>query len=70
MKADVADDSLQNLHMTPGGHSVVRYQDTYSGFLYPLRLLVVLKEDKGSDDDILTAGCVGGRGRVDAGAVE
>ena len=32
--------------------------------------LVFLEEDKGADHDILAAGSVGGRGRVDAGSVE
>src|SRR5271165_3540679 len=36
----------------------------------PLRLLVFLEEDKGSDDDVLAAGSVVGRGWVDAGTVE
>src|SRR5712672_1443092 len=35
-----------------------------------LRLLVFLEEDKGSHDDVLAAGSVGGRGWVDAGGVE
>src|SRR5262249_10305989 len=38
--------------------------------LPPLRLLVFLEEDKGSDHDVLAAGSVLGRGRVDAGRVE
>src|SRR6202035_6130247 len=36
----------------------------------PLRLLVFLEEDKGSDHDVLAAGSVVGRGWVDAGSVE
>src|SRR6266436_1763373 len=37
---------------------------------FPLRLLVFLEEDKGSDHDVLAAGSVVGRGWVDAGSVE
>src|SRR6202140_4549804 len=47
-----------------------RYFEAGSSLPLPLRLLVFLEEDKGSDHDVLAAGSVGGRGWVDAGSVE
>src|ERR1700686_4254250 len=47
-----------------------RYFEAGSSLPLPLRLLVFLEEDKGSDHDVLAAGSVIGRGWVDAGSVE
>ena len=59
-----------SLSRTPRG--VVRPSTTPHAALSlsPLRLLVYLEEDIGSDHDVLAAGSVVGRGSVDAGSVE
>src|SRR6266436_2094652 len=60
--------SAPNLYLT---NSVEHgYFEDGSSLPLPLRLLVFLEEDKGSDHDVLAAGSVVGRGWVDAGSVE
>jgi len=52
------------------GHAVVKHHDTDVGLPCPLLLPVLLEEVKGSDDDVLAASRIGGRGRVGTGSME
>ena len=51
----------------PSGRQVLRHRCRLP---LPAAFSVFLKEDKGPDDDVLAASCIGGRGRVDAGSME